>query len=233
MSRVRCGVVLALAFWAVAMISAAEAQAQRSGGRGYGAWRGSFLGLLRVEEVQKELKLNEDQIGKIREIGQKLRAEMREQFAGLREIEDRQERRTKATELGNQLDEKARGKIREVLSGEQMIRLYQVRLQVRGTVYGLNHPWVAERLKLTDEQKKKAADLDKTTREKTSEAFSGLRDLSAEARREKFAEVLQKVRKIRADANEQALGLLNAEQKEQFEGFKGEKFELPSRRGRS
>ena len=37
-----------------------------------------------------------------------------------------------------------------------MVRLYQIRLQVCGAVYGLNNKSIANRLKLTDEQKKKA-----------------------------------------------------------------------------
>ena len=36
---------------------------------------------------------------------------------------------------------------------------------------------------------------------------------------------------IRAEADENALALLTAEQKETFESMKGEKIELPSRRG--
>jgi len=188
--------------------------------------RGSFLGLLSLGKVQKELKLSEDQIGKIEEIGEKLRAEMREKFAGLRQIEDRQERRAKMTELGKQFDEKAHGQVRQVLSSEQMIRLYQVRLQVRGAVYGVNNQWIANRLKFTDEQKKKAAELEKATQDKISEAFSGLRDLPQEERRKKYAELREKVGKIRSEADERALGLLTTEQKEEFEKLKGEKFEL-------
>jgi len=209
-----------------ALVAAAYAQPRGSGRRGRGMMRGSFLGLLSLEKVQKELKLSEDQIGKVKEISEKLRPEMREKFAGLREIEDRQERRAKMTELGKQFDEKAHGQIREVLSNEQMIRLYQVRLQVRGAVYGVNHPWIANRLKFTDEQKKKAAELEKATQEKISKAFSGLRDLPQEERRKKYAEVREKVGKIRSEADEQALGLLTAEQKAEFEKLKGEKFEL-------
>jgi len=211
---------------ATALVAAAYAQPRGSGRRGRGMMRGSFLGLLSLEKVQKELKLSEDQIGKIEEIGEKLRAEMREKFAGLRQIEDRQERRAKMTELGKQFDEKAHGQVRQVLSSEQMIRLYQVRLQVRGAVYGVNNQWIANRLKFTDEQKKKAAELEKATQDKISEAFSGLRDLPQEERRKKYAELREKVGKIRSEADERALGLLTTEQKEEFEKLKGEKFEL-------
>ena len=188
--------------------------------------RGSFLGLLSLEPVQKELTLSEDQIGKVSQIGEKLRADMREQYAGLREIEDREKRRAKMTELRDQFDDKAHEQVRELLSREQMMRLYQIRLQVRGAVYGLNNKWIADRLKLTDEQKQKAAELEKATEDKIFDAFSGLRDLSQDQRREKMAELRKKTEKIRSEADEKALGLLTDEQKEALEKMKGEKLDL-------
>ena len=224
--RVRIWLVLALAFvMGAVLLTAAHAQAAEGRRRG-GMMRGSFLGLLRMEKVQQELKLSEEQVDKLRQIGEKLRAEMGEQWAGLREIEDRQQRRAKMTELGNQLDEKVRAQVREVLAREQMMRLYQIRLQVRGAVYGLNNRFVAGRLNLTDEQKQKAAELQKATQEQVSAAMSGLRDLSQEQRRAKMAELREQLRKIRDEANEKALGLLTGEQKEAFEKMKGEKIEL-------
>ncbi len=230
MSRVRSYLVLTLMF-ALATISIAAAQAQApEGRRGFDGARGSLLGLLRVEQVQKELKLSEDQLSKVSEIGEKLQVEMREQYAGLREIQDMQERRAKMTEMSNQFDEKARGQLREVLSREQMMRLFQIRLRVRGTLDALNNRWIAGRLELTDEQKKKAAELDKATQDKISEAYAPLRDLSQEERREKMAELREKITKLREDAEQKAAGLLTAEQKEALEKMKGEKFELPARR---
>jgi len=226
MIRVRSSMLLMVALLLGApLLQAAQPQAPRSSRRG-AMMRGSIIGLLSVEAVQKELKLSDDQVAKIREIGQKLRAESREQYAGLRDIEDAQKRRAKMTELRDQADQKAREQIREVLQREQIMRLYQIRLQVRGAVYGLNNRYVAGRLELTDEQKKKAAEIEKATTEKVFAAYRGLRDLGDEQRRQAFAEAREKIGKIHADAEKQALGLLTAEQKEAFEKMKGEKFEF-------
>ncbi len=196
------------------------------GRRGLGMMRGSFLGLLRMQPVEKELKLSEDQIGKVNEVAEKLGKEMMEQFADLREIEDRQEQRAKMIELGDQFDGKAHEQVREILSEDQMRRLYQIRLQVRGAVYGLNNRWIADRLELTDEQKQKAAELDKATQDKIFDAFGSFRDLSQEQRREKMGEVREKIGKIRSEADEQALRILTAEQREALEKMKGEILEL-------
>ena len=86
------------------------------------------------------------------------------------------------TELGKQFDEKAHGQVRQVLSSEQMIRLYQVRLQVRGAVYGVNNQWIANRLKFTDEQKKKAAELEKKLR-KSEFTLEDFRDQMVQIRK--------------------------------------------------
>jgi len=205
-----------------ALLSLANAQAAE-GRRGGGMMmRGSFLGLLGSEQVQQELKLSEEQKTKVQEVTQKLREEMKEQYAGLRDSQDREQARAKMTELSEQLDSKARTQLQDVLSREQMRRLYQIRTQVRGAVASLNNSRTAERLQLTEEQKKKVAELDKTVQDKLSAAFSGLRDASADQRGARMAEL----GKIRRDADEQALGLLTAEQKEAFQKMQGEKFEL-------
>ena len=72
---------------------ASVAQAQDAGqsrrGPGRGFSRGSLIGLLRLEQVQQEMKLDEEQTAKVKEVVEKLGAEMREQYAALREMEDR------------------------------------------------------------------------------------------------------------------------------------------------
>ncbi len=233
MIRVRSWMLTAMALLlGVALVGDAFAQTSRSGRREFGRTNGSFLGLLHLESVQKELKLSDEQKAKLKEVGEKIGAEIRQQYAAAREIEDQQKRREKYTELGKQFDEKAHAPVREVLSREQMSRIYQICIQVRGAVCGLNNRYIAGRLELTDEQKKKAAELEKATLEKAFAAYSELRilselrNLSDEERREKFAELREKVGKIHSQADEQALGLLTAQQKEAFEKMKGEKFEL-------
>ena len=225
MNWVRSGLVVA-SLVGFALVTAVQAQPPGPRGPGQAGRGGSFLGLLSLEKVQKELKLSDEQVAKVKQIGEKLGPQLREQWTGLRDIQDVQQRRAKMAELTKQGDETARTELREVLSQEQWMRLYQIRLQVRGPVFGLNNKWIAERLKLTSEQKEKAAAIEKATADKLYELSSGMRDLSQEQRREKLAEVGEKVRKIRSEADAQALELLNAEQKAAFEKAKGDKFEL-------
>jgi hypothetical protein len=73
---------------------------------------------------------------------------MREKLTALREIDDQAQRRAKMTELMDESNRKAHGQLREMLSREQMIRLYQIRLQVRPSVYSLANRRVASRLQI-------------------------------------------------------------------------------------
>jgi hypothetical protein len=188
--------------------------------------------LLRLEPVQSDLKLSDEQIKKADAVAETVAGEVRPRYGELRDLSDPQQRRAKIVELSKQMDEKFREQLRDILSQEQLIRLYQIRLQLRGPLYGLNHPWVAGRLELTDQQKEKVAELDKATQAKTDKAMAGLRDLSREERREKFGEIREKFTAIRSKANEQALELLTDDQREAFTKMQGKKFDLASLRGR-
>ena len=222
MTRVRSSLVLAMAVvLATSLLAAAAEQGSRSRrGFGFSGRTSSLTGLLSREEVQKELKLTDEQKTKVEALSKKLREEMTEQYAGLRDITDAAKRRAKYEELRQQRDTKAREALGDVISREQLMRLYQIRLQISGTVYALNNRYVARLLKLTDEQKKKAAGIDTETQKKQREASSGMgRDASQEQRTKAFA----KVREIRQAAEKEALALLTDEQKKGLDKIKGEK----------
>ena len=231
MNRFRPLTVLATSLaLGAAFVAAAGAQAPEGARRGFGRGpsRGSLFGLLRLEQVQKEMKLSEEQTAKVQEVVEKLGAEMREQYAALREIEDRAEQRAKMSELSDQFDDTVREQLRDVVEREQMMRLYQIRMQVRPVVESLANRYVAGRLELTEEQKKKLDEIAKEMQAKQSELYGSMRDANDKQR----AEVFQKLRELRSNADEKALGLLTAQQKEAFEKMKGEKVELQMGRGR-
>ena len=207
MTRMRSWLVPMTALLVVGALTAVAAAQPAGGGRrgrGRGFSRGSLLGLLRMEQVQKELKLTEDQAATVKKVVEDLTAEMTKQGAALREIEDRTERRAKSTALSNQLDGKARERLRNVLSKEQTTRLGQIRIQVRGTVDGLADKDVVDKLKLNAKQKEQLAQIKKDTDTQRSALFRSLRD----ATQEKRTEAMQKYRQLRTDAEKAALEVL-------------------------
>ncbi len=224
MTRVRCLLVPAMALL-LAATQFSDASAQQRRGRGFYGRGSSLLRLLTNEKVQEELDLSDDQIAKVKEASDKIFAEMREKYSGLRDM-DRAARQAKMDELSKQTDEKGYEELKDVIEQEQFIRLLQVNLQIRGAVYGLGNERVAERLELSDNQKDKIAELAKATQAKTSKLYTGLADLSSEERRAKFGELREKMAKIRAAANTKAIATLKGDQKEAYEKMLGDKFEL-------
>ena len=70
---------------------------------------------LRMEQVQKEMKLSEEQTAKVKQVVEKLGTEMREQYAALREVEDRQQRMEKSAALSDEFDGKLREQLRDIV----------------------------------------------------------------------------------------------------------------------
>ena len=231
MARIQRALVVAAAMvLAATLVPDAMAQtsdrSRRGSGRGFSSR--SLLGLLGIEQVQKELKLSDENLAKVKELQEKLGGELREKFAALREMEDREKRSAAMSALRDEFDRKSGQQLREILPREQMSRLYQIRTQVRSVVDTLSSKYVAGKLKLTDDQKAKVAEIAKAVQAKRSEVFGGNSNATDEQRRAAYAAY----RKNRTEADEKALALLTAEQKEALEKMKGEKIELPSRRRR-
>jgi Spy/CpxP family protein refolding chaperone len=202
---------------------AADAPARRRGGSSRGGRsRSSLLGLLSLEQVQKELKIQKADVAKIKAVSDKLRADMRKQYPELRKIKDSAKRRAKYAELRAQYDSNSRKQLQDVLSREQMIRLYQIRSQNRAVTETLASKYVAEKLKLTADQKTKIAKVGADSQTKRYAIYRTMRD----ADEKKRTAARKKLGEISAEADKAALELLTKEQKKAFEKMKGKKFEI-------
>jgi hypothetical protein len=108
----------------------------------------------------------------------------------------------------------------DVLSPEQMKRLKQIDLQVKG-YKALNDARVQMALKMTSEQKDNVKtiidDSDREMREVMKEAQGGGGG---------FGEAMQKVATLRKEAQDKAMGVLNADQKKEWHEMTGEEFKL-------
>lgn len=139
MARVRnpCALPLALLL-VLAPVSAARAQ---RGPRGLSqpelrrmVQRAADMVALALDErVPKDLSLNEEQAATLKKVGEKLSAEMREQFGRLSEIDEKQQP-AKTAQWAKEFRRKARTQLRGLLAREQLMRLDQIRLQRRGAL---------------------------------------------------------------------------------------------------
>jgi Spy/CpxP family protein refolding chaperone len=209
LNRIFVGLVAAL----VVISSSSILHAQGRGRGGFGQMGGPQairMNMLSIPKVQENLKLSDEQKGKIEAIVEKLRSERQSAFADFQNASD-EERQKKFAEL----QEKAKTSGEEagkVLSKEQLERLDQIGLQALGA-NALADERVASELKLTDEQKAKLMGV-------RQEMFAKMQELGREAPQEKRAE-------LRKETNDKALAVLTDEQRTQFAKMQGEKIDLP------
>jgi Spy/CpxP family protein refolding chaperone len=179
--------------------------------RGMGPGGGLFL--LRLDQVQKELNLSDEQKEKIKELAKNL-------MPGRPPEGQRPSREDRQAMI-----EKTRKKLAEILKPEQMERFKQIEIQVQGAA-ALMDPEVAKTLAITEDQKAKLKALRDEAGEKIRKIFDSMRDLSPEEREAKRTENQEKMRQMQKEVMEKALAVLTSDQREKFEKMKGKKFDL-------
>lgn len=207
------------------LLSASVAFAQRPGGGQPGGGRpggfggGGQLMLVNNEAVQKELALKEDQISKLKTLGESVREEMRGAFTGGfggrdQSEEERAKAREKMAESIKKLNDKFQPKLAEILDASQRTRLQQIAWQnARSQVY--QDAGVIAALKITTEQQEKLAAVSQDFGEKQ-------RELSGQG----GGDEAQTKRRELSESRDKALSeVLTADQREQFTKLLGKKFD--------
>ncbi len=201
----------------VAML-AGPAAAQPPQGFGRFGGGGNLAMLAANTSVQKELKLDDQQIEKAKEFAQKNREEMQEKFQGLQDLE-KAERRTKMMEIGRELNASALKGVSEFLKPEQLARLKQISYQRQG-VMAFNDPDVANKLNLTDTQK---TDIQAIVRE--SMGGGGRGAFNKDATKEERQEAMKKAAAQRKENLTKVEAKLNDEQQKTWKELLGAPFE--------
>ena len=190
---------------------------------------GNAMWLLRMEQIQEEIALTDEQKAQLNEIGQQLMSEFRDQFAGMRELTQEQ-RQAKWGELREKIQKRAetiRKKTEGLLLPEQLTRVNQIRVQMLGS-RAFGDKEVVEALGITEEQEATFEALAEAVSAKRRKLFEGIdwRSLADEERRQKGGELAEKARQIQEEAVKEALGVLTDEQVETLKKMKGEEFKL-------
>jgi len=197
---------------AMGAVMAQIAEAQREGGgraRGGRGFPVSSVRLAAADEVQAALNLSDEQQGKVAEINDKLRDDIRGAFQGGGGFEQVQK-----------LHQEASAKLAEVLDESQQKRLMGISIQVNGPG-SLVEPAVMNELNVSEEQKTQLAEIRGAGMQSFRDAFQEMRDqnLSREEMRAKFDE-------LRAETDKKLLAVLTSEQQAQLESLKGESVEI-------
>src|SRR5439155_18465089 len=147
--RTACKSMLVLG---LALLLAGPALAQRGEGRrGFGGGFGGPGALLQNESVQKELKLSDEQVKKIKDASQSIRDKHRDDFEAVRKLEG-DEAREKGQELMKTVGEETKKAMADILTPEQNKRFKEIQLQQEGA-RAFNEADVQKALSLTDDQK--------------------------------------------------------------------------------
>jgi hypothetical protein len=186
-------------------------------GRGFGMFGGGGISMLiGNESVQKELKLDDKQVEKAKELAEqnmKKFRDAREEFQNL----DQEERRTKMQALGKEINESTEKAIGEFLKPEQITRLHQISNQARGAM-AFTDPEVAKKLHLTDSQKSEIQTIVEEAGREVREIFQQSQG-DREAAMKKFAE-------HRKETLAKVTAKLNDEQQKTWKEMIGAPFEI-------
>jgi len=202
---------------AMTLTSLAQGRGGPGGGRGMMGMGmgGGVSGLLMMKEVREELKLDEDQVQELEDLGKGIResmASMRPQQGQAPDPAAMQANMEKIRKVMAETEEK----ISDMLDPKQLDRLIGLVIQ-RDSLRALNSKIVADKLEITDEQKAKMAEIEKGLGDKMRELFQG--GFSPEMR--------DKMRELREEGDTKLKALLTDKQKEDMESLKGAEFKFP------
>jgi Spy/CpxP family protein refolding chaperone len=197
-----------------AMVAPIYAQRQR--GQGRGGFGGGMFGppsgamLLNSEDVQKDLKLTDEQKTKVKDFQTKRMEAMRELFSG-GERPDRE----KMQEIRKKNQEEDAKFLKDALTADQNKRLKQIGYQTAGVMV-FSNPDVQSQLKLTDEQKEKIKEIGDQMRKDMQDLRSGGGRPTPEQ--------TKKMEALRKEAKDKVTDVLTADQKKTWEEMTGPKF---------
>ena len=210
------------------------------GGRGPGGGRIDKATLLGSEQIQKELKIGEDQAFFVKELVDSQREKSRELFSSLGNIREMSEedRRKAFEEMGakrEKLAAEAEKEIEAFLSEDQRARLDQIALQLQG-IRALTDEKVAGKLSITDAQKEQLQAVFDGQGEAMRKVFEEARGAGGGQNNNgggrggfNFEGMREKMDELNKQTEGKALAVLNQQQQDQFAAMKGKPFEVDRR----
>jgi Spy/CpxP family protein refolding chaperone len=210
------------------LILAGPALAQRGqGGGGRGGFGGPGM-LIQNQSVQKELKLTDDQIQKIKDATTSINEKHKDERDAVRSLQG-DERREKGQELGKKIANETNEALAGILKPEQSKRLKEITLQRDGP-RAFNSEDVQNSLKLTDDQKDKIKTINEDAAKEMREIFpqggrrgaggGGVADANV------FKESMTKMAALNKETMEKISSVLTDDQKKAWKDMTGQPFEI-------
>jgi Spy/CpxP family protein refolding chaperone len=197
---------------------ATDSNAQRPGG-GFGFGGGGLTGftLLSNKGVQEEIKITEEQTGKIKTASEEIRKKYPGGFGGFGKKTDTppmsKEEREKVAKERTEATNKA---IAEILTAEQAKRFKQIERQQNVTTVLTNDEEVIKALAITDDQKAKIKGL----------IEDNAKEMPKFSKDSNFKELQEKITALRKELKEKTLKVLTEEQTKKWTELTGAAFEV-------
>jgi len=172
---------------------------------------GDMLELLRKDQVQKDLRLTEEQKSRLKKAADQTLSDLRRQSVTWASMSP-EDRRKKIAEFREQ----TRTRLHEALTPAQVERLRQIRLQWDQAT-ALADSDVADALQLSEEQRARIRGVLGRMRQRLREALRTRPD----AKQLSPEEAQSRLRELQQEAVQDALGLLTPRQRENLEKMKG------------
>jgi hypothetical protein len=190
-------------------IAAGTARAQ---GPGMGFGGGPFI--LMSENVQKALKLSDQQTGKVEQTAREIFMNHQDELQALRDLSD-EERPKKIRELMTKMNDEVKKAL--AFTDDQSKRFDQISMQSRG-IGAFADPEVQGKLKLSDDQKSKLTTMATESREKFREIFQ---DAAGD-----FEAARKKIQELQKDLMSKALAVLSDDQKKSWKELTGDAVDI-------
>jgi Spy/CpxP family protein refolding chaperone len=218
------GFVCAAICLAMATTAMAQGQGQGRGGRGgRGGFGGGGFGggfglnlsrLVGIEQVQKELKVTDEQKTKLAELRREGRGGGGGGGGNFQNMSE-EERAKFFDEMRKQSEERNK-KVEAILDADQLKRAKEILLQQQGNG-ALANPEVAKELALSEDQVAQIKTISEESGKQMRELFRPGADRD---------EMRKKMEELRKNTDEEYMAVLTEEQKAKFAALKGAKFDL-------
>ncbi len=200
---------------AFGMVAALAGPAMAQGRGGYGG-EGGGANLIGNPGIQKELKLDDDQVKKAREVAQDFTARMQDARSSVEGLEG-DARMKKIQELSKIGNDEALLTLGTFLKPEQLKRFKQIRLQQRGA-NAMTDPAIVSALKVTDDQAEKVKAI-------IADSRTEMREAQESAAGDRQA-AMQKFNSIRKESSTKVMALMTDDQKKAWKEMTGEPYEV-------
>jgi hypothetical protein len=170
-------------------------------------------GLLRLPEVQKELKLTNEQVVKAIGVASDVLSKHSQALAGIQQLAH-QERLAAANDIGRRVSDETLQKLGGALRADQVQRLREIVWQQRG----LRHAEAQKALRLNEDQKGKFKTIIDATNKGTRELAKNLQP--------NFGEGVKKIRQLHKEAADKLVAALTDEQRQAWKKMTGAPFNL-------